>query len=74
MIFEFLGFPPLLSWMITVMLLLVSGLMIYQQLRFKFSKECRNCGKPTEVKGAMLCNSCKSEYQDLFPKEWKNKK
>jgi len=48
--------------------------MIYQQLRFKFSKECRNCGKQTEVKGGMLCNLCKSEYQDLFPKGWKNKK
>jgi len=74
MISELLGVPPLFVWMIIGMLLLISSIMIYQQLRFKFSKECRNCEKQTEVKGAMLCNSCKNEYQDLFPKGWKNKK
>jgi len=74
LIFEFLGFPPLLSWLITGMLLLVSGLMIYQRLKFKFSKECRNCGKPTEVKGNMLCNNCYNKNKDLFPKDWSNKK
>jgi len=56
------------------MLLLVSGLMIYQRLKFKFSKECRNCGKPTEVKGNMLCNNCYNKNKDLFPKDWSNKK
>jgi len=74
MIFEFLGVPPLLSWMITGMLLLVSGLMIYQQLRFKFNKECRNCEKITEEKHAILCSACMKEYGELFPKDWSNKK
>lgn len=74
LIFEFLGLPPLLSWIIIGILLLVSSLMIYQRLKFKFSEECRNCGKPTEVKGNMLCNSCYNEYQDIFPKGWKNRK
>lgn len=56
------------------MLIFLAIVSVYRELKFKFSKECRNCGKITEVKHAILCDDCVEEYNDILPKDWGNKK
>lgn len=61
-------------WYILIFGFGILGFTVYQKLRFKYGQECRNCGKPTEIKRAMMCNNCFNKNKELFPKDWSNKK
>lgn len=74
MLFEFLGVPSLISWLLTIIIIAIFIIPIINEFKFRYSKECRNCKKITETKHAILCNDCLKEYAYIFPKNWKNKK
>ena len=69
---EYIGVPTIASYIIIGFLIVLSCLPLYFQIKNKFSKKCRNCGKKSGRQ--ILCDKCYDQNKDLFPHEWENKK